>query len=145
MKCINLKEDGDVADMAPKVGDWVTTVTSACLQSKMMNIIIITKNDDDKHYHHHHHNHIIHYHNDAYLSFQDPLTSRVWTRFALLLLPSLVADGRPDRHLVYGDDDGADCYDDDFTAAPLGRTQRLVQTRTPRQDFFKIFTCDCNV
>ena len=57
-----------------------------------------------------------------------------------------------------GDDDddrgtdpaGADYQDDDddaddFTAAPLGRTQRLVQTRTPRQDFFKIFTCDCNV
>ena len=82
--------------MAPKVGDWVTTVTSACLQSKMImiNIIII------KHYHHHHHNHIIHYHHLADLSFQDPLTSRVWTRFALLLLPSLVADGRPDRHLV---------------------------------------------
>ena len=69
----------------------------------------------------------------------------------MLLLPSLVADGRADRHLVYADDDGADdaagadYYDDDFTAAPLGRTQRLVQTRTPRQDFFKIFTCDCNV
>ena len=51
----------------------------------------------------------------------------------------------------YGDDDGADDaagadYDaDDFTAAPLGRTQRLVQTRTPRQDFFKMFTCNCNV
>ena len=78
----------------------------------------------------------------------------------MLLLPSLVADGRADRHLVYADDDGADdhgtdpagadyydddCDADDFTAAPLGRTQRLVQTRTPRQDFFKIFTCDCNV
>ena len=58
------------------------------------------KNDNDKHYHPHRHNHIIHYHHHAYLSFQDPLTSRVWTRFALLLLPSLVADGRPDRHLV---------------------------------------------
>ena len=82
----------------------------------------------------------------------------------MLLLPSLVADGRADRHLVYADDDddgadddgaedhgtdpaGADYYDDadDFTAAPLGRRQRLVQTRTPRQDFFKIFTCDCYV
>ena len=82
--------------MAPKVGDWVTTVTSACLQSKriMINIIII------RHYHHHHNNHIIHHFHDADLSFQDPLTSRVWTRFALLLLPSLVADGRADRHLV---------------------------------------------
>ena len=59
------------------------------------------KNDNDKYYHHHHHNHIIHYHHyDADLSFQDPLTSRIWTRFALLLLPSLVADGRADRHLV---------------------------------------------
>lgn len=34
-----------------------------------------------------------------------------------------------------------DKEDDDTTAAPLGRTQRLVQTRTPRQDFFKMFTC----
>ena len=48
----------------------------------------------------HNNNHIIHHHHDADLSFQDPLTSRVWTRFALLLLPSLVADGRADRHLV---------------------------------------------
>ena len=31
--------------------------------------------------------------------------------------------------------------DDHYTAAPLGRTHRLVQTRTPRQDFFKMFTC----
>ena len=38
-----------------------------------------------------------------------------------------------------GDDD--DDNDDDDTEAPLGSTQRLVQTRTPRQDFFKMFTC----
>ena len=38
-------------------------------------------------------------------------------------------------------EDNDEDNDDDTTAAPLGRTQRLVQTRTPRQDFFKMFTC----
>ena len=49
-------------------------------------------------------------------------------------------DGDDDDDDDDDEEEEGDLDDDDDTAAPLGRTQRLVQTRTPRQDFFKMFT-----